>query len=165
MCWEVWGTMAKSKVWIHKSKRNRRWKKRGARESKQKDHIMQNKQKWLDNKWCGVIDYRPNNTRKTTGVTMCWRSRSHLGCAGHCLVWRDRTALTGRGSVRRRSSRRRPWSAASVAETGHHLSGALREDELLPQLHVGPAFSYGMTLQMSHFAKIALMMTSNIHLK
>ncbi len=66
---------------------------------------------------------------------------SHLECAARHLVWRDRAALTGGGSVGRSSSGRRPGSPASVAEARHHLSGSLREDELLSQLHVGPAFS------------------------
>lgn len=66
---------------------------------------------------------------------------SHLGCTGQYRVWWDRTALTGGGSVGGRSSGRRPGSPASVAEAGHHLRGALWEDELLSQLQVGPAFS------------------------
>lgn len=68
--------------------------------------------------------------------------RGHRRC-----VWGDRAALTGGGPVGRRPSGRRPGSAASVAEARHHLSGSLWEDELLPQLHVGPAFSWGTMAQ------------------
>lgn len=66
---------------------------------------------------------------------------SHLGCAGRCWVGGDGEALTGGGSVGRSSSRWRPRPPASVAEACHHLSGSLWEDELLSQLHIGPAFS------------------------
>lgn len=68
-------------------------------------------------------------------------------------VWGDRAALTGGGPVRRRPSGRRPGSAASVAEARHHLSGSLWEDELLPQLHVGPAFSWGTTAESTTLGK------------
>lgn len=70
---------------------------------------------------------------------------AHLRRGDQCWVCRDRTALTGGGSVGRRPPGRRPGSAASVAEARHHLSGSLREDELLAQLHVGPAFSWETT--------------------
>lgn len=66
---------------------------------------------------------------------------AHLCRGDQRWVCRDRTALTGGGSVGRRPSGRRPGSAASVAEARHHLSGSFREDELLTQFHVGPAFS------------------------
>ena len=79
-----------------------------------------------------------STVRRTAGRQQS--GAAHLGCRGGCRVRRDRAALTGGGSVGRSSSGRRSGSAASVAEARHHLSGSLREDELLPQLHVGPAF-------------------------
>lgn len=65
----------------------------------------------------------------------------HLRRAGHWLVGRDRTALAGGGPVGGSPPGGRPRPPASVAEARHHLRGSLREDELLPQLHIGPAFS------------------------
>lgn len=56
--------------------------------------------------------------------------------------WMNHAALTGRGSVGGGSSGRGSRPPTSVTEAGHHLSGSLREDELLSQLHVGPAFSW-----------------------
>lgn len=66
---------------------------------------------------------------------------AHLHPGHRRWVWGDRAALAGHGSVRRRPPGRRSGAAASVAEARHHLSGSLREDELLAQFHVGPAFS------------------------
>lgn len=66
---------------------------------------------------------------------------AHLHPGHRRWVWGDLAALAGRGSVRRRPPGRGSGSAASVAEARHHLSGSLREDELLTQFHVGPAFS------------------------
>lgn len=79
---------------------------------------------------------------------------THLRCTGQSLVCWDRTALTGGGSVGRSTSGRWPGSAASVAEARHHLGSAFWEDELLAQLHVGPALSYKNTHQMSRTAWI-----------
>lgn len=68
---------------------------------------------------------------------------AHLGRGGGAGGgrWMNHAALTGRGSVRGGSSGRGSRPPTSVTEAGHHLSGSLREDELLSQLHVGPAFS------------------------
>lgn len=67
------------------------------------------------------------------------RGAAHLGRGGGGRM--NQAALTGGGPVGGGSSGRGPRPPTSVAEAGHHLSGSLREDELLPQLHVGPAFS------------------------
>lgn len=66
---------------------------------------------------------------------------AHLGRGGGGGSWMDQAALTGGGSVGGGSSGRGPRPPTSVAEAGHHLSGSLWEDELLPQLHVRPTLS------------------------
>lgn len=83
----------------------------------------------------------------------------HLGCAGGCQVYWNRAALTGHGSVGRSSSWWRPRPPAPVAETGHDLSGALWDDELLSQLQVGPAFSWEIQVQMSCDGQTSLVIT------
>lgn len=74
------------------------------------------------------------------GVDLWQGGDAHLGGGDGRVVRGAQTALTGGGSVWRGSSGRGPGPPASVAEACHHLSGSLGEDELLTQLHVGPAF-------------------------
>ena len=50
--------------------------------------------------------------------------------------------MTGVGPIGRGGPGRGSRPPTPVAEAGHDLGGAFWEDELLSQLHVGPAFSW-----------------------
>lgn len=105
---------------------------RKSKSGQESDQIMRNRStkvdRWEGNCGGGLVDLRQSEA-------------PHLDRGDRRVVRGDQTALTGGGSVWRGSSGRGPGPPASVAEACHHLSGSLGEDELLTQLHVGPAFS------------------------
>lgn len=83
----------------------------------------------------------PTDRLMVGGAAHLGRGGGCSGGGGGCGRWMNHAALTGRGPVGGGSSGRGPRPPTSVAEAGHHLSGSLGQDELLAQLHVGPALS------------------------
>lgn len=139
--WQI--NKTKTETWIHKSKGTH------LQESLQRkvriSMRLTEEDQQNENQWSVVVVVVVKDQDGSRDQGSGWRL---LGGAAHPhrggdrrRVRGDRTALTGGGPVGRRPSGRRSGSAASVAEARHHLSGSLREDELLAQFHVGPAFS------------------------
>lgn len=138
MCWQVWGTMANQKDGFTNQKQNEMEKQEQQEINGKMISSIKTIDKWEDrNNEGGMMDLQNGD-----GAGDWTTALAHLGRAAQRRV---RTAHAGRRPVGRRPPGWGPRSPVSVAETGHDLCGALREDELLPQLHVGPAFSWETT--------------------